>query len=80
MICDMAEPEPLEMLLSDAIRFLIAGGLQLEIGEKDDHQTYTVDGQDVGHVAHGGQADFTVEPGRVTKHSKVNTMVPATVR
>lgn len=43
----MADPEPLDILLSDAIRFLIAGGLPLEIGEKDGQPTYTVDGREL---------------------------------
>jgi hypothetical protein len=43
----MAEPSPIDELLSDAIRYLIAGGLALEIVEKDGQQTYMVDGQEV---------------------------------
>ena len=43
----MSEPSPLDELLSDAIRYLIAGGLPLEIVDEGGRQLYILEGKEL---------------------------------
>ncbi|KAB1072948.1 hypothetical protein [Methylobacterium planeticum] len=43
----MTEPAPLDMFLSNAIRFLIAEGLPLEIVDEGGRQRYILEGKEL---------------------------------